>query len=110
MEENFNIKNCSGASGDLTKAIAKLARKLRIETIYRNEENSDLSSIEAYVACRLIPLAKNDGGVRPIGIGQILRRIVGKAIQRTGSLQLCAGHPAGCEAAVHAMSDLFVVE
>ena len=48
-------------------------------------------------------------GVHPIGISEVARRIIGKAIVRTisneiqnatGSLQTCA---AGCEATVHAM-------
>ena len=69
----------------------------------------------AYTACRLIPLNKCPG-VRPIGIGEVVRRIIGKAALKTtkqdlqnavGSLQLCAGQNAGCEAAVHAMSSIF---
>ena len=55
-------------------------------------------------------------GVRPIGVGEVLRRIVGKAIMAvvrddvllaTGTLQLCGGHEARLEAAVHAMSSLY---
>ena len=69
----------------------------------------------AYLACRLVPLSKNPG-VRPIGIGEVLRRIIGKAVMRVvsmdvlqavGPIQLCAGHLAGCEAAVHAMKSIF---
>ena len=51
--------------------------------------------------------------VRPIGIGEIIRRILGRAVMRTfqkesaGDLQLCAGQRAGCEAAVHALSSMF---
>ena len=49
----------------------------------------------------------------------MVRRIIGKAIMRltkselqaaVGSLQLCAGQNAGCEAAVHAMSSIFQEE
>ena len=74
------------------------------------------SSIESYTACRLIPLEKKPDGVRPIGIGEVLRRIIGKAVlsvfkedvmQSAGSLQLCAGQSSGCEAAIHAMSKIF---
>ena len=43
------------------------------------ENNEDPDSIESLVACRLIPLSK-DPGVRPIGIGEVLRRIIGKAV------------------------------
>ena len=69
----------------------------------------------AFVACRLIPLDKQPG-VRPIGICEVLRRIVGKAVLKVvspdvlraaGPLQLCAGQDAGCEAAVHALRELF---
>ena len=34
---------------------------------------------QAFLACRLIPLNKNPG-VQPIGVGEVLRRIIGKAI------------------------------
>ena len=67
------------------------------------------------MSCRLIPLDKNPG-VRPIGIGEVICRIMGKAvttflkydiINSVGPLQLSAGQEGGCEAAVHAMEDLF---
>ena len=56
---------------------------------------------------------------RPIGIGEVLQRIIGKAIlsvikpeilSSAGNIQLCAGQAGGCEAAVHAMSDIFEEE
>ena len=71
--------------------------------------------MHAYTACRLIPLDKNPG-VRPIGVGEVPQRIVGKAIisiikpdimSCAGNLQLCAGQASGCEAAVHAIGDIF---
>ena len=37
--------------------------------------------LEAFTSCRLIPLDKNPG-IRPIGVGEVLRRIVGKNGQR----------------------------
>ena len=55
-------------------------------------------------------------GIRPIGIGEVLRRIIGKAIvteikvdlmESAGCLQLCAGQKSGCEAAAHAMREIF---
>ena len=55
-------------------------------------------------------------GVRPIGIGEVIRRIIGKAISITlkydiqdaaGPVQLCTSHNGGCEAAIHAMHQLF---
>ena len=72
-------------------------------------------SISALVACRLIPLNKCPR-VRPIGVGEVPRRIVAKAILRiigkdveeaAGPLQVCAGQDGGCEAAVHAMRSIF---
>ena len=77
--------------------------------------NIDSNALEAYTACRLIPLDKSPG-VRPIGIGEVLRRIIGKAvislvkrdiIDGAGDLQMCAGQSSGCEAAVHAISEIF---
>ena len=40
------------------------------------------TSLEAYTASKLIPVDKNPG-VRPIGIGEVLRCIIGKAIIST---------------------------
>ena len=77
--------------------------------------NVDPNGLAAYTACRLIALNKNPG-VRPIGVGEAARRIIGKAILKvikpdvlrvTGNLQLCAGQEAGAEAAVHAIRTLF---
>ncbi|XP_068684892.1 uncharacterized protein [Montipora foliosa] len=73
------------------------------------------SLLEAYTSCRLIPLDK-DPGIRPIGVGEVLRRIIGKTVSvflkedikdAAGPLQVCAGHSAGAEAAIHAMSQVF---
>ena len=79
---------------------------------------TDPNCLEAYTANRLIPLDKNPG-IRPIGIGEVLRRIVGKAIawdlkidfkEAAGPIQVCAGHQAGAEAAIHAMQTIFQEE
>ena len=62
-------------------------------------------SISSLMACRLIPLDKNMG-VYPFGIGEILRRIIGKVVRHilhsimqaaAGCLQLCTGHEGRCE-------------
>ena len=75
----------------------------------------DPSGLAAYTARHLIPLNKNPG-VRPIGVGEIPQRIVGKIVLRVArqdlqhaadSSQLCAGQIGGCEAAVHAMKQIF---
>ena len=93
-----------GKSNDLCSALAAFAR--RICTTY-----VDPSSLMAYTSSRLVALDKCPG-IRPIGIGEIVRRIIGKAIMRivkhdlqdaVGSIQLCAGQEARCDAAVHAM-------
>ena len=76
------------------------------------------SLLEGYTSCRLIPLDKNPG-IRPIGVGKVLRRIVGKTIagflkeeikDAAGPLQVCASHSAGSEAAIDAMSQVFEEE
>ena len=55
-------------------------------------------------------------GVHPIGIGEVVCRIVGKAVlsvirddilEVTGIDQLCAGQLGGCEGAVHAVRSMF---
>ena len=94
---------------NLRNAIATMARGLCTELI-------DPHSIEALLANRLIPLDKGEGAVRPIGVGEVLRRIIGKYVMRvskpdiieaSGSLQVCAGQKSGSEAAIHAMRTIF---
>ena len=69
-------------------------------------------------SCRLLALDKNPG-VRPIGVGEVLRRLLGKCIvhvfkdpikEAAGNLQTCAGFEAGAEAAIHAMKELYEEE
>ena len=54
--------------------------------------------------------------VRPIGIGEVPRRIIVKAIlellkqdivDASGPLQVCAGQENGCKAAIHAICQTF---
>ena len=75
-------------------------------------------AIEAFVAFRLIPLNKNPG-VRPIGIGEVTRQIVGKCIswvlckdiqQAAGPAQAATGLQGGAEAAIHSMKLIFEQE
>ena len=94
---------------DLRKSLADMAKDLCISEV------DDPESLEALLSCRLIPLDKNPG-LRPIGIGETLRRILGKAVTSilkkdvqvsVGNLQLCGGHVGGCEVGVHAVVDMF---
>ena len=98
-------------SDNLCTAIAAFTRRICTDYL-------DPTSLRAFVACRLVPLNKNPG-VRPIGICEVLRRLVGKVImtvvghdvlKATGPIQLCAGHEAGAESAIHAMRTLFAEE
>lgn len=68
------------------------------------------ASIRAFLSNRLIALDKNPG-VRPIGIGQIWRRLFAKCVLlvtmpaatlAANNDQLCVGLKAGCEGAIHA--------
>lgn len=97
-----------GVSKDLCNTVAALTQ--RICTIF-----TDPTGLAAFIAFQLIRLNKNPG-VRPIGICETVRRIFGKAVLSVtkedimlavGSLQLCAGHDTGCEAAIHAMRKIF---
>ncbi|CAB4014728.1 Hypothetical predicted protein [Paramuricea clavata] len=89
-----------------------------LETLARNlcTDHVDPSSIEALVASRLIQLDKGGVGVRPIGVGEVVRRVISKSVMKvvksdvmkaSGSLQLCAYQPSGSKAAIHAMRNIF---
>ena len=101
-------KQFKSKPGELCDAIALFARKLCTE--YINPE-----IIRCYTASRLIPLDKNPG-VRPVGVGEVIRRIVGKAItmslkpeliESTGPIQVCAGIKGGVEAAIHSLRKIY---
>ena len=71
--------------------------------------------IDALVACHLVALDKCPG-IHPIGIGETLRRIIGKTLcsvtrydlnDACGISQLCGGDRWGIEATIHTMYDLF---
>ena len=93
----------------LCETIAQLSRKLCCSVV-----NPD--HLKTYTAGRLIPLDKKPSGVRPIGVGEVLRRIVGKAVttilkpdlvESTAPIQVCAGLQGGVEAAIHAMRRMY---
>ena len=94
------------ASSSLCNAVSLLSYRLSTEYV-------DPAGIGALLANRGIAIDKCPG-LRPIGVGEMIRRIVGKAImavtgdlvqEAVGPLQLCAGQPVGVEAAIHSMRD-----
>ena len=96
---------------ELRMQMAAFAKRLATEII-------DPAMLESYVACRLIPLNKNPG-IRPIGVGEVMRRIVGKTIgsvlkddiqEAAGPLQVSTGLKGGAEAAIHSMREIFSEE
>ena len=99
-------------SVNLCQAIADLTKRLATEEI-------EPRHLRHFISGRLIPLKKDDSAeikIRPIGIGEILRRITGKCIVKTlkldlqeasGILQTCSGISSGIEAAIHAMRKTF---
>ena len=107
------------SSDELRVELANVIRSLCMEKVDISIENlNPTSCIEAFLSCRLIPLDKCPG-LRPIGIGEVLRRIAGKVLmsvikedvqESVGSLQVCAGQSGGCEAAIHAMRTLYEEE
>ena len=97
-----------GASNDLCDGLASVARRLCTSYV-------DPAEIAALVAGWLIALDKNPG-VHPIGVGEVIRRIISKAVlsvvkldilDATGYSQLCAGQDADNEVAVHAMREVY---
>ena len=98
----ISSKTFGNSGSDLCRSIANFAKILATDVI------EDPETLTAFLACRLIPLDKNPG-LRPIGIGELLRRITGKAItsvlknemmSAAGALQLCVGVESGVEANV----------
>ena len=92
------------ASNNLCNSLTLVAEKISSSYV-------DPEALTTFVACSLITINKQPG-VRPIGIGEVTRHIVRKAIiliigeemkDVTGTFQLCTGQDAGCEAGVHSM-------
>ena len=102
-------KSFKKSGTDLCTAIAAMPPRLCTEFI-------DPLGIKAILANRLFPLDKEEDAVRPIGVGKVIRRIMGKCVMHvtkpdvidaSGSLQVCAGQKSGSEAAIHAMRSIF---
>ena len=66
-------KSLKKSGTNLCSAIAAMTRRLCTEY-------TDPRSIEAILASRLIPLDKGEEAVRPIGVGEVIRRIMGKCV------------------------------
>ena len=105
------VTSFKGASSTLCQALADLTRLIAMRSL-------KAEALTPFLACRLIALNKNPG-VRPIGVCEVVRRIAAKAILRVigddieeacGFLQKCSGCPAGLEAAVHAMQQMYEEE
>ena len=59
------------------------------------------SLLKSYPSCTLIPLDKNLG-IRPIGVSEVLRRIIGKTISTfLKEKEGIDGHSAGAEATIY---------
>ena len=98
-------------SDDLCSSVAAVARHLCSSYV-------DPQCIRTLLSCHLIALNKLPG-VRPIGVGETCRCIIGKAVlsvlgcnilEIVGTAQLCAGQKGECEAAVHALRRSFESE
>ena len=102
------MSNFNQSSTSLCRRVARSAVRITTEEI-------DSEALRPYNACRLIPLDKNPG-VRPIGAGEVLRRIIGRTIPRCvendlkllgKNKQLCLGQKCGMEHAIHSLRQQF---
>uniref|UniRef100_A0A0G4GFL8 Uncharacterized protein n=1 Tax=Chromera velia CCMP2878 TaxID=1169474 RepID=A0A0G4GFL8_9ALVE len=71
--------------------------------------------VKALIACRLVALDKCPG-VRPVGIGEAIKRLLGNAVMKEtrkelqeacGANQLCSGLMGGLEGGIHAVRELW---
>ena len=94
-------------SAHADEVVANLAALCQL--LARGEAPATLASHLAGATLHALP--KKQGGVRPIAVGEVLRRLVGKlwcqAVREESRaylwpLQVGVGVPSGCEAAVHA--------
>ena len=99
-----NLTAFGSRSESLCRTVAKTAARLATE-------EQDPTSLQAYNPCRLIPLDKCPG-VCLIGVGELLRRIIGRTIvfcvqtdlkQLGGSQQFCMGQRCGRKHAIHSL-------
>ena len=108
LNGNVTFLRFGSSSSTLRDAVAELVRYLANGIV-------EWAQIRALMSRRLIALDKCPG-VRPIAVGEVLRRIIGKVMALAtgtdiedlcGVDQLCSGLRAGIEGAVHAMRELY---
>ena len=122
-----DLRGAPGPSGWTTDITRKLCRDAcregdllcdAIAALTRRVAESEL--LEGFLGpltcCRLVALEKGKGGVRPVGVGEALRRLICKAISRVaraelqaacGAMQTCGGVAGGCEAAARVIQRLW---
>jgi hypothetical protein len=96
------------ASTKFNESLAALGNRIANQDV-------PFADIRALGACRLVPLDKKPG-VRPIGIGNDIRRLLAKAMAELtgvdletvlGTDQLCIRMPGATEAGIHALREVF---
>ena len=108
----------SGLDGENLQKITKfgetsdrLCEEMAVWAAWLANESPCWAAYRAFMACRLVGIDKKPG-TRPIGIGEVFRRLWAKCIievcgkQATAACNnrnLCAGLPAGMEGAIHAI-------
>ena len=104
----INNKTFKTEGNKIVNALAEATNKIAYK--YAEEETT-----MPLRALRMIAIKKPDGSLRPIGIGEIPRRIITKVIaweikndvkEATGSIQ-CQGLTGACEAAIEAMNEMY---
>jgi hypothetical protein len=123
----LQLKGAGGPSGNTPELVRCLGRQKNPEGMRLCEAYAKLARMtmeellpEGCLAPitinRLIALQKEGGGIRPVGIGEAERRLLGMAVARAtkgdvqkvcGALQTCAGLAGGCEAAALAMQQMW---
>ena len=105
-----SLCRCGGPEGDsMRRAVASLA--VLIATVELPKE-----CLAPLTMSRLVALPKEGDAIRPIGIGEALRRLLGKIIMAAvktdvlevcGAAQLAGGLSSGCEAAAQALQSIW---
>ena len=73
-------KSYGTINADLRRAFANAIKKICTEKL-PVDTTKDETPLKAFLPCRLIPLDKNPG-LRPIGVGEVLRRTAGKVVMK----------------------------